>query len=147
MWTTITSFPEGLARSPRPALRFAIVPIWASQVTLVVKDLPASAGDQGDAGSSPRWGGSPGGRHGNPLQYSCLENPTDWGAWWATVTGSQRVRQDWATSLSLYEYQEKKLNPNPQSLAMGQIVTMHSWYGSWRITHLWNHNLNLIMRK
>ena len=42
--------------------------------------------------------------NGNPLQYSCLENPTDGGVWWATVHGSQRVRHNWATSLftSLY---------------------------------------------
>ena len=39
--------------------------------------------------------------NGNPLQYSCLENPMDGGAWWATVHGSQRVGHDWATSLSL----------------------------------------------
>ena len=39
--------------------------------------------------------------NGNPLQYSCLENPMDGGAWWATVHGSRRVGHDWATSLSL----------------------------------------------
>ena len=39
--------------------------------------------------------------NGNPLQYSCLENPMDGGAWWATVHGSQTVGHDWATSLSL----------------------------------------------
>ena len=39
----------------------------------------------GDMGSIPGWGRSLGGRHGNPLQYSCLENPMDGGAWWATV--------------------------------------------------------------
>ena len=43
----------------------------------VVKNLPANAGD---AGSVPGWGRSPGGGHGNPLQYSCLENPMDRGA-------------------------------------------------------------------
>ena len=47
----------------------------ACQVVLVVKDLPASAGDVRDAGSIPGLGRSPGGGHGNPLQYSCLENP------------------------------------------------------------------------
>ena len=43
----------------------------------MVKNLPNSAGDVRDMGSIPGLGGSPGGRHGNPLQYSCLENPTD----------------------------------------------------------------------
>ena len=45
----------------------------------------------------PWVGKIPGEGHGNPLQCSCLENPTDRGAWWATVHGSQRVRHDWAT--------------------------------------------------
>ena len=45
-----------------------------------VKDLPANAGASGDTGSIPRSGRSPKGRHGNPLQYSCLENPMDRGA-------------------------------------------------------------------
>ena len=59
----------------------------ASQVALVVKNLPANAGDTGYGGSIPELGRSPGRGHGNPLQYSCLENPTDRGAWRATVPG------------------------------------------------------------
>ena len=51
------------------------------------KDLPASAGDIRDLGSIPGSGRSPGEGNGNPLQYSCLENPMDRGAWWATVHG------------------------------------------------------------
>ena len=66
----------------------------ASQVALVVKNLCTNAGDLGDAGSIPGWGRSSGGRHGNPLQYSCLENPMDREAWWAKAMGSQRVRHD-----------------------------------------------------
>ena len=46
-----------------------------------------SAYNVGDEGSVPGWGRSPGGGHSNPLQYSCLENPMDRGAWWATVHG------------------------------------------------------------
>ena len=46
---------------------------------------PANAGDIRDAGLIPGSERSPGGRHGNPLQYSCLENPMDRGAWWATL--------------------------------------------------------------
>ena len=57
----------------------------ASQVALVVKNPPATAEDLRDMGSIPGWGRSPGGEHGNPLQYSCLENPMDKGAWWAMV--------------------------------------------------------------
>ena len=65
---------------------------WASQVALLVKNLPANAGceRQGSmipgSGRSPRWG------HGNPLQYSCLENPMDRGAWQVTV---HRVAKSW----------------------------------------------------
>ena len=50
-------------------------------VALAVKNLPANAGDVRDEGSIPESGGSPGGGHGNPLQYSCLGNPMDSGAW------------------------------------------------------------------
>ena len=57
----------------------------ASQEVLEVKNLPASAGDVRDMGSIPGLGRSPGGGHGNPLQYSYLENPMDRGVWWATV--------------------------------------------------------------
>ena len=57
----------------------------------VVKSLSASVGDTGDAGSIPGLGRSPGVGNGNPLQYSCLENSMDRGAWWAIVDGSQRV--------------------------------------------------------
>ena len=51
----------------------------------MVKNLPACAGDVRDLGSIPGSGKFPGGMHGNPLQYSCLENPMDRGAWWAMV--------------------------------------------------------------
>ena len=58
-----------------------------SQVVLVVKNLPADAGDVKDTGSILGSGRSPGGGSGNPLQYSCLENPMDREAWQATVHG------------------------------------------------------------
>ena len=54
-------------------------------MALVVKNLPASVGDIKDVGSIPGSERSPGGGHGNPFQYSCLENPMDRGAWQATV--------------------------------------------------------------
>ena len=53
----------------------------------MVKNLPANAGNLRDAGSIPASGRCPGGRHGNLLQYSCLEDPRDRGTWWATVHG------------------------------------------------------------
>ena len=59
----------------------------------MVKNLPANAGDKG---SVPGLGSSPEGGDGNPLQYSCLENPRDQGVWWAGSIESQRVRHDCA---------------------------------------------------
>ena len=63
-------------------------------MALGVKNPPAIADDERDMGSIPGLGKSPGGGHGNPLQYSCLENPMDGGAWWGTVHRLQRVRHE-----------------------------------------------------
>ena len=69
-------------------------PWWASEwvivkggVSLSPPDDKGSAGNAGDLGSIPGLGRSPGEGHGDPLQYSCLKNPIDRGAWWATVHG------------------------------------------------------------
>ena len=67
---------------------------WASQVVLVVKNLPANAEYIRDAGLIPGLGRSPRGGHGNPLQYSCLENPMDRGAWQTRVHKVTRVGHD-----------------------------------------------------
>ena len=58
----------------------------------MVKNPPANAGDVRDTDSIPGSGRSPGEGHGNPLQYSCLENPMDRGAWWATLHGVAKNR-------------------------------------------------------
>ena len=63
------------------------LPYDLAQVALVVKNLPDNAGDVRDSGLIPGWGRSPGGGHGNSLQYSCLENPMDTGAWRSKVNG------------------------------------------------------------
>ena len=65
-----------------------------SQVTLVVKSLPANAGDIRDAGLIPESGRSPGEGHGSPLQYFCVENPMERGAWQTTVRRVKRVGRD-----------------------------------------------------
>ena len=57
-------------------------------------EVKASACNAGDLGSIPGSRSSPGERNGNPLQYSCLENPMDRGAWWATVHGVVPAIQD-----------------------------------------------------
>ena len=79
------------------------------QVVLVVRNLSANAGDVRDAGSIPGLGRSPVERHGNPLQYSCLENHMDRGAWWATVHGVAKswTRLKWLsthTHICIYMY-------------------------------------------
>ena len=74
----------------------------ASQVALVVKNLPANSGDIKDVGSIPGLGRSPGEGNGNPLQYSCLENPMDRGAWRAGIHGVAKSRT-WLKWLSTSE--------------------------------------------
>ena len=64
------------------------------------KESACNAGDTRDADSVPGLGRSPGGRHGNPLQCSCLGNLIDRGTWQATVGGSQRAGRDWACTQS-----------------------------------------------
>ena len=72
--------------------------VGASQVALEVKSLPGNAGDLRGVSSMPGWGRSPGGGHCSLLQYSCLKNPMDRGAWWATVHG---VAHSWTQLKSL----------------------------------------------
>ena len=83
MWTYIFIY---LGYTPRNGIAGSHDNWGASQVVLVVKNSPVSTGDVKDSGLIPGLGRS-GGGHGNPLQYSCLENPTDRGAWRATVSG------------------------------------------------------------
>ena len=71
---------------------------WAIQVVLMIKNLLANAGDLRNVGSIPGSGRSPGGGHGNPLEYSCLENPMDRGVWWATGHG---VAKSWTQTEQL----------------------------------------------
>ena len=79
-------------RGGKTALPMQGMGLRASQVALVVKNPPADAGDIRDGGLIPGLGRFLGGRSGNPLQYSCLENLMDTGFWWATVHG---VTKSW----------------------------------------------------
>ena len=101
MFPTMISAWRGPESSPSSSRitppRFSVfsfqVSLWrASHVVLVVKKLPANTGDSRDTGSVPEWGRPPGEGNGNPLQYFCLENSMDRGAWWAAVPGQQRLR-------------------------------------------------------
>ena len=76
---------------------------WASQVAVVLKELPASAAVVRDTGSIPGLGRSPGGGHGNPLHCPCLENLPDRGAWQATVHGAAKS-QAWLQKLCTQAY-------------------------------------------
>jgi len=104
----------------------------ASQVALVVKNLPTNAGDVRDMGSIPGLGRSPGEGNGDPLQYSCLENSKDRGAWqaksrtrlkWLSTQGSQVGRAD--------------LGLGPISLPYLPCPAPQSWMISCRTPSLW----------
>ena len=89
----VASLPASDVTWSTYSVLYCLLPhLWASQVALVVKNPPASSGNIRDIDSVPQWGGFPRGGHGNPLQYFCLENPMDRGAWWATV---HRVAKNW----------------------------------------------------
>ena len=85
----VISFSRG-SSPPRDSLPPSYqggLPSWRY---LVVKNLPANAGDSRRAGLHPGSGKSPGEENGNPLQYSCLDNPMDRGAWLATLHGGHK---------------------------------------------------------
>ena len=79
----------------------------------MVKNPPANAGDIRDMGSFPGSGRSPGGEHGNPLWYSCLENPMDRGAWWVTVH-----------KITMSQTQLKRLSRTEQEKS-GEVHVLH----------------------
>ena len=86
-----------------PALGMQSFNYWTTK-----KDFPggsdgkASAYNAGDSGLIPGLGRSPGEGNGNPLQYSCLENPMDGEAWWATVDGVTKSRTRLSNCTSLH---------------------------------------------
>ena len=96
---------------------------WASCVALVAKNLHTNAGDLRDAGSIPESGRSPGGSPGglgNPLQYSCLENPMDKGAWPATGHGVRESRT------ALKQLSTHVLDPHLERKLLG-LERMHTY--------------------
>ena len=110
--------------------------------------------------------------YGTPLQYSCLENPMDGGAWWAAAMGSLRVGHDWATSLSLFTFMlwRRKWQPTPVFLpgesqgqrglpSMGLHRVRHDWSDlaaaaalliqsgmQWEIPPLWAWKWDVLVR-
>ena len=76
---------KSVSKSSTTLTGIIYLPLWTSQVVLVVKNPTANAGNIRDPGSIPGSGRSPGGGHGKPFQYSCLENPMDREACWACI--------------------------------------------------------------
>ena len=77
----------------------------------MIKDPPANAESMRDAGLIPGLGSFPGGGHGNPLQYSCLENPMDRGPWQATIQETAK-RQTREKQLNTYATPNKRFSEN-----------------------------------
>ena len=92
----------------------------------VVKNPPADAGDAADAGSIPELGRSPGEGNENPLQSSCLENPMDRGAWWATIHefAKESVVTNGLNNFSLLA-SDKNLKPSRWSLLLAAVLASH----------------------
>ena len=85
----------------------------------MVKNPSANAGDIRDVGLIPGLGRSPGGGNGNPLQYSCLENPRDGGAWWAAVSGVAQSQTQLSDLAAAYLTVSEKMY-----MLMVQIIKM-----------------------
>ena len=92
----------------------------ASQAALVVTIPPANAEEIREAGLIPGLGRSPGGAHGNPLQYSCLEDPMDRGACWVTV---QRVTKSW-TRLKWLSATKPQVDQEKSDPAYGHLCSV-----------------------
>ena len=94
---------------------------WVPGGSALVKNLPVRAGGARDLGSIPGSGRFPGGGHGNPLQYSCLETPRDRGAWWTAVYGVEQGRT-----------QLKRLSSSSSSVSigcqiLGKVLHIHTF--------------------
>ena len=104
---------------------FCMFPISSScRPGSVVKNPPANAGNMGSISGSGRC---PGGGHGNPLQYSCLENPMDRGAWWATVRGV-RKRGTWLSDRACTQPWQTEVwieSPKRGPIALNQFPVTH----------------------
>ena len=83
---------NGMLDSITNTIDMSLSKLWDFPVGTVVKNLPTNEGDLGDSSSIPGSRRSSGVGNGNPLQYSCLENPMDRGVWWATVLGVAQSR-------------------------------------------------------
>ena len=109
--------------------------ILASQVALVVESPPADTGDVRGAGLIPGSGRSPGGGPGDPLQYSCLENPMDRGAWWAMV---RRVAESWTRLKWLTTHHTAMYESSDFPISSQQLVFFLFCFNSDRCEVVWS---------
>ena len=124
------SFPSAV---PSSFLAPETPPSVPLEMALVVKNSPANARDIRDVGSIPGSGRSPGEGHGNPLQYSCLQNPMDRGTWGATVHGVTKSRT-WLKWLNAHIQSRDRDSPG------GPVAkALHSQYVGPRF-NLWSGN-------
>ena len=129
---------------------------WASQVALVIKNLPASAGDIRDVGSIPESGRAPGGGHSNPLQYFCLENPIPdrslvrysqkesacTGAWLPGSFMDQRKGRRWAKdSKKLFNPCKCPLEWQASGRGVFSFTSLQSFTGGWLRVSPWGRPL------
>ena len=124
-WTWLRDWPTAISN-----LGASLVVQWASRVVLLVKNPSAKVGN---VGLIPGWGRSPGERNGKPLQYSCLENPTDRGTWRATA---HRVAMSW-TWLSNWAHGDsvvKNTSANVRRHGFNPWVGKITWRRKWPTT-------------
>ena len=109
------------------------------QNSLVVQTVKASAYNAGDPGSIPGSGRSPGEGNGNPLQYSCLENPMDGGAWLATVHGvakSWTRLNDFTITITIGTLHSQRNQVIKRNISTGQITSTMCQAHRGRLWHL-----------
>ena len=105
----------------------------------VIKNTPTNADDTRDLGSIPGSERSPGGENGNPVQYSCLENPMDRGAWGLQSIGSQRIGHDWSDLACTHRQNFLHLSLIIYSYLGGGVVTKSCstlatpWTVAWQV--------------
>ena len=117
-----------------------LVSLWISLVpqclmSCLSKDFTCNGRDSGVIGSIPGSRRSPGGRHSNPLQYSCLENPRDRGAWWATVHGVTK-RHNWSEWACTKCYKKGRLGHQKWTSKMHTHQAKTMWRPQWAGSHL-----------
>ena len=104
--------------APSPHTQFSCINVWLASGLPWRPDSKESAYGAGDPGSVAGSGRSPGEGHGYPLQYSCLENPMDRGAWWATVHGGHKESDRLSDFTFIFSCVWGTLSPSTTNISM-----------------------------